>query len=245
MSAAKAAMKTKTLLGALAVLALAAGLPARAAELPGYREIVSLRADGSAEVRVTLTVPAGGGRGLLVPVSWTSPRNVRVLGPAGAAVSVADRDGKSFLAVDAAGTAAGALVVSFEVDGCFQSGRPAAFGNRALGYRFINVTFDRIAKFEAELILPPGCVFNDVGDFEPKAAAAGSAVPYVFGRTGGRDVARLAVNDLKLGEEVRLACTFKSARKPKPLLFFLLAAAVAYLVFFRGLLKNGNGAGKP
>jgi hypothetical protein len=202
-----------------------------------------MRADGSAEVRLSIVLPAGGGRGMLIPLSWGSPRDVQVQGPDQAVVSVVDKDGKSFLAVDAAGTGAAPLVISFQVDGCFQSGRPASFGNRALSYRFINVTFDRIGKFGADLILPPGCVFNDVSDFAPEASGAGRTAPYVFGRTGDRDTARLSADGLGLGEEVRLVCTFKSARRPRPLLYVLIILAAAYLVFFRGLLKNGNGAG--
>jgi len=238
-------MKTRILFCATAVLVL--GLTALAAELPGYHETVNMRADGSAEVRLAFDLPAGGAAGMLIPLSWASPRNVRVQGPAGAAASLVTKDGWGFLAVDAPETAAGTLVVSLEVDGCFKSGRPSAFGNRDLGYRFLNVTFDRIGKFGAELVLPPGYVFNDVGDFAPKAGAQGGGVPYVFGRTGGRDVARLSAEGLKLGEEVRLSCTFKSARRPKPLLCVLIVLAAAYLVFFRGLLKNvsGAGAGKP
>ncbi|MEN6311296.1 MAG: hypothetical protein ABFD80_07125 [Acidobacteriota bacterium] len=234
-------MKAKILFCSLAVLTLIVQLPAQGAELPGYRETVDMRADGSAEVRLSLVLPAGGGLGMLIPLGWASPKDVRVQGQA--SVSVVDKDGKSFLSVDAAGTGSVPLVVSFQVEGCFKSGRPESFGNYALSYRFINVTFDRIGKFGAELILPPGYVFNDVGDFAPKAKAAGGAVPYVFGRTGGRDAARLAADDLKLGEEVRLGCTFKSARKSKPLLFVLAVLAAAYLVFFRGLLKSGNGGG--
>ena len=242
-------MRRTAALCGLALLGLALGLPGYGPELTGFDETVALRADGSAEVRLTLVLPSGQGPEFLVPAPCAASRDIRVQGLAPSSVRIMEVNGDRFLAVDTSGAGPGplTLVITFQTDGCFKSGPASAFGNRTLSYEFLNVTFERIKTFRAALVLPPGYVFNDVGAFSPKAAAAGGAVPYAFGRSGGNAVVRLSADDVRLGDEVSLSCTFKSDRKPKALLVVLVILAAAYLVAFRGLVKNGgtNAGAKP
>ncbi len=229
----------------LALLALGLCRPVHGQDLVACDETVSLDADGSAQVRLALELPSGRGPAILIPAPCAAPRDIRVQGLAPSSVAVLEIDGDRFLSVDAsaAGPAPLSLVINFRTEGCFAGGRARAFGNRPLSYKFLNVSFDRIGKFGATLILPPGFVFNDVTEFSPKSGEAGGAVPYAFSRADGRAAVRLSADDVKLGDAVSLACTFKSDRKPKVLLVVLTVLAAAYLVFFRGLIKS-DGAGR-
>lgn len=55
----------------------------------------------------------------------------------------------------------------------------------------------------------------------------------------------MGTTDVGLGDEIALQATFRHSRRSKPLFLVLLAAALAYLVFYRDILKNprkGGGA---
>jgi len=240
-------MKTTVRLLGSALLGLVLCLTGSARELSSYEETVALRPDGSAEIRLVLIFPDVAGAETLIPLRSASPQALDVKGLEPERVRLVENDGRRFLALDLSGSAPASRTVeiTFRMESFFKAGPAGAFGNRDLAYRFVNVTFDRIDKFAAILILPPGNVYNTVDDFLPKAKASGGAVPYGFVRTEGRDAARLTAENLKLGDEARFVGTFKSGRKPPILLWVLLAAAVAYLVFFRGILKNEKNVTGP
>ncbi|HNX98871.1 MAG TPA: hypothetical protein PKK12_14440, partial [Candidatus Aminicenantes bacterium] len=109
--------------------------------------------------------------------------------------------------------------------------------------RFVNVAFSRIAEFSAGITLPEGYVFATIGDFVPQPKKSGMTSPYVISREAGRNVVSISLADLRLGDEVKLNGTFKSAGKSKILLFFLIALAIGSLFFFRDALKNGKEGG--
>ncbi len=227
-------------------LALFLMLPAasRAGELTGYDETVTLRPDGSALVRLVLTLPRNGGGEIVLPLSRGPLRDLVVLQPAAAAVRAFEDKGNFLLGLTIPAGAETPVTVemTYSVDGCFQAGGEAsAFGNRDLTYRFINTAFERIGTFKAALVLPAGYVVSAVSDYLPKARVEGGAYPYEIGRRSGLDVGRISADGLKLGDSVMLRMTFKSAKKSKPLFFVLLAVAGVYLTAFRGLLKNGKG----
>lgn len=253
MSAETNAMMKRALSCCLFVLCLGAFTPSFGRELTRYNETVVLHRDGSAAVRLSLVLAGQAEPTILIPVRYAALLNVQAPGIAPAAVRQVENKGNYFVALDFGGSGARpeapmAIEVSFQVKNYFASnGQSGPFGNRELGYRFVNVTFARIEKFSAELILPAGYVFNAISDFSPKPKKSGMASPFTISRRDGRDAIRLAVEDVKLGDEIALNGTFKSGKKSKLLLWVLIALAVAYLVFFRDILKNGkNVAGaKP
>ena len=216
-------------------------------ELSRYDETVTLANEGSATIRLSLAVADWTEPRILIPVRHASLLNLQAPGFAPTAVRVLESKGNHFLALDIAGSGISPAVIeiSFQVENYF-AGNPASapFGNRELSYTFVNVTFERIGKFSLKLILPAGYVFNDISDFSPQPKKPGAAVPYAISRAGGRNIASMAVDDVNLGDEIVLRCTFKSTKKSLPLLLTLIALAVAYLIFFRDMVKNGkNGTG--
>jgi hypothetical protein len=242
-------MKKKMPRAAALLLLLGMGLAGYAQELSRYAETVTLAADGSAAIRLLLEFRSHGGPQLLVPVRHRSIRGLKAKGLAPGALRLVEKGGNRFLALDLPPAAAAAprIEISFTVDGYFKAdGRPGPFGNRKLDYRFVNVSFSGIGKFNAALALPGGHVFNAVSRFTPEPEKAGMIAPFTIARENGRIVGRIAIDGIGLGDEVALSCTFRKARRSPLLLFVLLALAIAYLVFYRDILKNGkNAAAKP
>jgi hypothetical protein len=210
-------------------------------ELSRYDEKVILHGDGSAEIRLSLRVTDWTEAKILIPVRQASLLNLQAQGIAPTAVRAVENKGNCFVALDFSGTGVtpAAIEISFQVKKYFENSGPSApFGNVDLGYRFVNVTFERIGKFSAELVLPDGYVFNAISGFSPKPKKSGMGMPYTISRRDGKNIGRIAVDNVKLGDEIALTCTFKSGKKSLLLLWALIALAVAYLVFFRDILKN-------
>ncbi len=229
---------------------LGMGLAGHAQELSRYEETVTLAADGTAAIRIVLEPRGAGGLPVLLPVPSAALRGLRARGIAPPGLRLIARGGNRFLALDLPPTigAAKTIEIEYAADGYFKAGgRPGPFGNRPLQYRFVNVSFAAIDRFAAALVLPEGHVFNAVGRFVPEPEKEGMVAPFAIARAGGRIVGRIALGPLVLGDEVALACTFRAARRSKLILVILAILALAYLVFFRDLLKNGKktAAAKP
>jgi len=219
-------------------------------ELSRYAETVNLAADGSASIRLLLEFRGLEGPQLLIPVRYTSIRNLEAKRLVPGALRLVEKGGNRFLVLDLpqAAAAAPAIEIEFMVADYFKAGgSPGPFGNRNLGYRFVNVSFAGIEKFTAELVLPPGHVFNALSRFSPQPEKAGMIAPFTISRAGGRSVGRIVVDRVGLGDEIALDCTFRSGRRSKLLLVILVVLALAYLVFFRDVLTNGKktAAAKP
>ncbi len=247
MNAGANAMKRKAA-GAVALL-LFLGLMGYGQQLSRYAETVTLAGNGSARIRLRLEFRGPSGPQLLIPVRHESVHGLDVQGVAPTALRLVEKGGNRFLALDLPVAAAPAAVeVAFAVDDYFKAGgSPGPFGNRKLGYRFVNVSFAGIEKFSAALVLPSGYVFNAVSDFSPQPESAGMVAPFTISREDGRSVGRIAIDHIGLGDEVALSCTFRSGRRSKLLLVILALMALAYLVFFRDLLreKKDVAAAKP
>jgi hypothetical protein len=239
------AMMKRVISCCLFVFCLGVFKPVYGRELSRYDETVVLHSDGSAAIRLSLAFADQTEPGVLIPVRHAPLLNLQAHGMAPAAIRQVENKGTYFVALDFAGSgiSPAAIEITFQVKNYFESAGPSApFGNKDLGYRFVNVTFARIEKFSAELILPGGFVFNAISNFSPKPKKSGMAFPYTISRKDGKNVASIAADDVQLGDEVTLNCTFKSTKKSKLLLLALIALAVAYLVLFRGMLKNGKNA---
>jgi hypothetical protein len=238
-----AEMIKRTIICCLFIFCLGSFMPNYGLELSRYNEKVILHGDGSAEIRLFLTVIDSTEPKILIPVRHASLLNVQAQKIAPTAVRVVENKGNHFLALDLPGAGGSPLKIeiSFQVENYFEnSGSPAPFGNKELDYRFVNVTFERIGEFCAELILPSGYVFNAISSFSPKPKKSGMALPYTISRQNKKNVGSITVQNIKLGDEIALSCTFKSSKKSLTLLWALIALAAAYLIFFRDILKNGK-----
>lgn len=241
-----AAMMKRALCFGLVAFGLGAFTANYARELSRYEERVTLDADGSAAIRLSLAAVDWTGAEILIPVRHASLLDLQAPGFAPAAVRLLENKGNHFVALDFAGSgmSPATVEISFRVKNYFANGGTSGpFGNKELGYRFVNVTFARIGKFSAELVLPAGHVFNAVNDFSPQPRKSGMALPYAISTAQGRNIVRLAVSDVKLGDEITFNGTFKSTKKSKLLLLALIALAVAYLILFRDLPRTGGNAG--
>lgn len=225
-------------------LFLGASLAGFGQELAHYDERVVLNVEGTASFRIIMEFREWSGQQVLIPVAAKGVRGLKAQGIAPAALRLVERGGERFVALDLPPGAAapGSVRVDYEADEYFKArGRPGPFGTRTLAYRFVNVSFAAIGQFSAVIVLPEGHVFNAVSRFSPEPEKAGMVAPFAIARQDGRIVGRIAVGEVGLGDEVALACTFRAARRSPWLLFALLALAVAYLVFFRDVLKDGKG----
>jgi hypothetical protein len=238
-----AEMIKRSIVCCLFIFCLGSFMPNYGRELSRYDEKVILHGDGSAEIRLSLTVTDWTEPKILIPVRHSSLLHLQAQKIAPTAIRIVENKGNHFLALDlpGAGVNPPKIEISFQVENYFEnSGSPAPFGNKELGYRFVNVTFERIGKFSAELILPAGYVFNAINSFSPKPKKSGTALPYTISRQNKKNIGGIAVENVKLGDEIALNCTFKNSKKSLTLLFALIALAVAYLIFFRDILKNGK-----
>jgi hypothetical protein len=227
------------------LLFLLAGSLIRARELSSYRETVYLNPDGSADIHISLTVCAGSDPQILISVPRTPLLELKVRGIDSSAVRTIENQGSRFVALQLPGTSQGVLPVdlAFRVASYFEAGAPPApFGKQALAYRFVNVGVERIKAFSAQIALPVGQVFFSIDDFSPKPGNTGMTAPYVISRVKGRNVVTISLSDVKLGDEIVLRGSFRSAAKSKVMLYFLAGLAVVYLVFFRDVLKNREKA---
>lgn len=232
-----AAKRRKAALAALGVLLLAAA-DGYGQELRRYEETVLLAADGSAAVRVVLEFRRGGGGLLLLSVRSAALRDVRAKGVELLAPRPVEKGGNHFLAL-APPAGAAAAEVAFTVDGYFRAGgRPGPFNTRKLEYRFVNVSFAAVERFSVDLVLPTGRVFNALGRFVPEPERQGMVIPFAIVRRDGRLAGRIVLEGLGLGDEVALECTTRPARRSRWLLLALAALALAYLVFFRDVLRE-------
>jgi hypothetical protein len=232
--------------GALWLLLFAtAGLAGYGQVLTRYEETVTLAADGTAAIRIVLEPRGAGGLPVLIPAGPKTVRDLKVTGIAAAALRQVEKGGERYLELDLPPVlgAAKPIKVEYATDGYFKAGgRPGPFGNRPLRYRFVNVSFAAIDHFAATIALPEGHVFNAVSRFVPEPEKEGMVAPFAIVRAGGRIIGRITLPRLGLGQEVALACTFRAARRSKLMLVVLAILALAYLAFFRDLLKNGKKA---
>jgi len=243
MNAGADAMKKIVFRAAALLLLSGLSLAGYGRELSRYAETVDLAADGSAAIRLLLEFRGREGPQLLIPVRYTSIRNLEAKRLVPGALRLVEKGGSRFLALDVplAAAATPAVEIAFTVDDYFNAvSSPGPFGNRSLGYRFVNVSFAGIEKFTAEIVLPAGHVFNALSRFSPQPEKAGMIAPFTIFHAGGRSVGRIVVDRVGLGDEIALDCTFRSGRRSKLLLVILIVLALAYLVFFRDVLTNGK-----
>jgi len=231
----------------VAVLAIVLGLgvctPAFGLEVRRYDERVTLFRNGTAAIQLSLTLAEPPGSSVLIPLGYATIQNLKGRGSDPVSVREVGSQGNHFVAVTlpASGQGGATVEISFQVaDYLKNSGSPGPHGNLDFYYRFVNVTFSRIAEFTAGITLPDGYVLGTIGDFVPQPKKSGMTAPYVLSRVAGQDVVAISLSDLKLGDEVKLNGTFKNTRKSKILLFSLIALAIGSLFFFRDTLKNGK-----
>ena len=228
-------MSRRVIIWILFFLAVPVPMVSVGPELSSYSEKLEVLEDGSARVRLEMTVTAGGGEELRIPVySGIRPDPV-VDGLSPEAVQMEAGDGVRFLRLDIAGIAEYPLrvVLSYFVKDFFDK-------SLELQYRFMNMSFHRIDRFSATVFLPDGFAVKTIDRFAPKPKNKGASSLYSLTRIDGRRALSIQLSDVKLGEEIALSGTVFPEKKSRILMFFLIIFAIIYLIFFRDVLKNGG-----
>jgi hypothetical protein len=205
-------------------------------------ERIALGNDGSARVERTIVEGQPAGSRLAIPIGVETLDEVTLAGCDTASATVSARDGVRQLLIERGeGCSLTApltvrTTVAFFYD--WAGTKPAAFGNRTVGYRFVNTQPAVITHYECELVLPKGFVVSAVEECIPAPSEKNPVPPFQIVRVGDRNGVRLFAQNLAMGDEGLIRFKFKSGDKPALLFGGGLAVALAYLIWFRDLVRK-------
>ena len=220
---------------------------AHASAIERLRERIVVERDGSARVERTVAANASAGAEVAIPIGVETLEEVTLAGCAPATATVSVRGGVRHLLLE--GGEGCSLNAPFTVKSTVASfydwvaAKPEGFGNRVIGYRFVNTQPAVIKEYECEVVLPRGFVVSAVEESIPAPSEKNPVPPFQVVRDGERNGVRLRARDLAMGDEGMIRFRFKSGDKPVLLLAGGLAVAVAYLVGFRDLVRKRRDAG--
>jgi hypothetical protein len=224
-----------------------AGLVATAAiagaadgSLACYVETMTLHANGNAQVRIVVDIPAGGAGPLVLPLASPNITSLTAEGAAPSAVTVETRGDRPVLVVTYAVSAAPqTLAISYGRPSLVDMTAPSlAFGNRGIAYDFVNTTGAAIADFKAAIVLPPGFGVTAVERVLPAVPEASVSLPYEIGEAGGQVTVTLTGRDVPIGGAEALGLRVKPRGSPLPITGGALLLAVWYLVRFRDRVRR-------
>lgn len=218
------------LLAAMPLGLLSAGL-----EFDRYRERVELRGDGSAEIRLEMTVASVDRGEMRIPVAAGLPEKLKIQGFAPSALRRETVNGNHFLILDIPKPAEYPLRVNVS----FSLAEYRREKDR-LEYRFVNMTTERIAEFSALVVLPEGVMVKNVSSFLPKPKNSGADSPLELTRMDGRRALAISLQGLGLGDTVSLDCSLQKEERSKILMVSMILVAFLYLFSYRDVLKNGK-----
>ncbi len=231
-------------------LSLAAALwcgPSEASTIESLRERIALARDGSARVERTIVEGPHVGARLAIPIGVETLDEVTAAGCAVASATIDDGGGVRQLVLERGdGCPVNApLTVRTTVASFYDwaAAKPAGFGNRSVSYRFVNTQPAVIAHYECELVLPTGFVVSAVEESIPAPSEKNPVPPFQVVRDGDRNGVRLSAQSLAMGDEGLIRFKFKSGDKSNLLLGGGLLVALAYLVWFRDLVRKPQGPG--
>lgn len=220
-----------------------------ASTIERLREHVALARDGSARVERTVVEGQPAGARLVIPIGVETLEEVAAEGCAVARATIDDSGGVRQLVIERGGgcpvnaplTVRTTAVSFYDWAGT----KPAGFGNRSVGYRFVNTQAAVIVHYECELVLPKGFVVSAVEDSIPAPSEKNPVPPFQIVRDGDRNGVRLLAQNLAMGDEALVRFKFKRDDKSALLLGGGLLVALAYLVWFRDLVRKPRvpGAG--
>ncbi len=221
--------------------------PGDASAIERLRERIALATDGSARIERTIVEGRPVGTRLAIPIGVETLEEVTAEGCAMASATIDDGGGARRLVIERGeGCPVNApLRVRTTVASFYDwaGAKPAGFGNRSVGYRFVNTQPAVIAHYECELVLPKGFVVSAVEESIPAPSEKNPVPPFQIVRDGDRNGVRLSAQHLAIGDEGLIRFKFKSGDKSVLLLGGGLLVALAYLVWFRDLVGKPPGPG--
>jgi hypothetical protein len=223
-----------TLWTLMAAVGLAVAGPSMA-----LHERITVHIDGSADIALVITrqgMPAGP---ILIPCAYagieglTSPDS-------GVAVHLQEEQDIRFFRVDA-GAQEGRpvtirMVVPRYVD--WQGMKRADFGNMTLTHTFRNTTSRTVTTYRGDVLLPEWLTVTSVVSSIPAQTEKDPVSPYDILRDGAQTGVSIRSRDIHPGDAAAITFRCKPVEK-SPVLFGLFAlAGLAYLIFFRDVLKE-------
>jgi len=209
-------------------------------------ERITVHIDGSADIALVITrqgMPAGP---ILIPCAYAGIHDL-TSPDSGVVVRLQEDQDIRFFRVEA-GEQEGRpvtirMVVPRYVD--WEGMKRADFGNMTLTHTFRNTTPRTVTTYRGDVLLPEWLTVTSVVSSIPAQTEKDPVSPYDILRDGGRTGVSIRTRDLRPGDATAITFRCKPVEK-SPVLFGLFAlAGLAYLIFFRDVLKektNGSAA---
>jgi hypothetical protein len=226
-------------------LMTAAGL-AVAGQSLALHERITVRDDGSADIILSITRGGMSADPILIPCAYA---RVEALSSPDTTVVVHLQEDQDiqFFRLEAGGQEGRPVTVRMIVPQYvdWQGKKRADFGNMTLTHIFRNTTSRTITTYQGDIFLPEWLTVTSVVSSIPAQTEKDAVSPFDILRDGARAGVRIRGRDIRPGDAAAITFRCKAAAK-SPVLFGLLAiAGLAYLIFFRDVLKektNGSAA---
>ncbi len=241
-------MKQRTgrlLVQALWALVAAAG-PAAAGPSLALHERITLRDDGSADITIVITSQGMPPGAILIPCAYAGVESL-ASPDSSATVRLQEDQDVRFFRLEAAERGDRPVTIHMEVPRYvdWQGKKRADFGNMTLTHAFRNTTSRTVTTYRCDVLLPEWLTVTSVVSSIPAQTEKDPVSPYDILRDGGRTGVSIRTRDLRPGDAAAITFRCKPVEK-SPVLFGLFAlAGLAYLIFFRDVLKektNGSAA---
>jgi hypothetical protein len=229
------------------LLAVGALVPAAGPAVAGpsltLYERITVHIDGSADIALLITrqdMPAGP---MVIPCAYAGIEEL-VSPDSGVVVRLQEEQDIRFFRVEAGEQEGRPVTIRMVVRRYVDWGgrKRADFGNMTLTHTFRNTTSRTVTTYRGDVLLPEWLTVTSVVSSIPAQTEKDPVSPFDILRDGGRTGVSIRTRDLRPGEAAAITFRCKPVEK-SPVLFGLFAlAGLAYLIFFRDVLKeNTNG----
>ena len=231
----------QTLWSLVAVTGLALAGPSLA-----LHERITIRDDGSADITLVITSQGMPPGTVLIPCAYA---DVESLASPDSTVVVRLQEDQDirFFRLEAGERGGRPVTIHMEVPRYvdWQGKKRADFGNITLTHTFRNTTSRTVTTYRGDILLPEWLTVTSVVSSIPAQTEKDPVSPYDILRDGARAGVSIRTRDLRPGDAAAITFRCKPVEK-SPVLFGLFAlAGLAYLIFFRDVLKektNGSAA---
>jgi hypothetical protein len=212
----------------------------------GIHERITLRDDGSADITLVITAQGMPPGAIMIPCAYAGVE--RLASPDSTVVVRLQEDQDiRFLRLEAGQQGDRPFTIRMEVPRYvdWQGKKRADFGNMTLTHTFRNITSRTVTVYRGDILLPEWLTVTSVVSSIPAQTEKDPASPYDILRDDARAGVSIRSRDLRPGDAAAITFRCKPVEK-SPVLFGLFAlAGLAYLIFFRDVLKektNGPAA---
>ena len=232
-------MKTTGFLRSLAIFLALIAWPAAAQDAKGitaYQELIDLAPDGSAKIRLDVTLSGWDSDKIELPLNFAKPEDFEVTADGRKAKAVAGKTGDVKvikLQFDGKPAAQEKLSVTFTAKEFFDWAKAKTpRGVFRFSYTFTNATANNIAGYKVKILLPPGYNIAGITSSTPRATGEEVEAPYDFATENGRVALNLRSKSVASAKNAAIAFGFEKEERhtaPVILIGLLIAALALYL----------------